>query len=72
LGAPERRIETLDDLLSLRGIPLGWAAIVRPDRTVMCEGPAEQASALVFEALKLLGEPAHAEQRLAHPSTAAT
>lgn len=57
LGAPDRRVETLDDMLSSRGIPLGWAAIVRPDRTVLCEGPATHAKALVAEALKLLGEP---------------
>ena len=57
LSAPERRIEILDDLLSSRCIPLGWVAIVRPDRTVLCEGPAEQAPALVAEAFQLLGEP---------------
>lgn len=57
LSAPERRVEILDDLLSSRGIPLGWVAIVRPDRTVLCEGPAEQAPALVAEAFQLLGEP---------------
>lgn len=57
LGPSNQRVETLDDILSLRGIPLGWAAIVRPDRTVMCEGPCEQIAELVREALRLLGYP---------------
>lgn len=35
----------------------GWAAIVRPDRTVLHEGPAEEADRLVTEALALLGQP---------------
>ena len=57
LSPSEQRIEILDDILSSRSIPLGWVVIVRPDRTVMCEGPADQANALVSEALKLLGVP---------------
>jgi 3-(3-hydroxy-phenyl)propionate hydroxylase len=69
LGAPDRRVETLDDMLSSRGIPLGWAAIVRPDRTVLCEGPATHAKALVAEALKLLGE-SDAGHGLSHPRIA--
>lgn len=55
LGPANQRVETLDDILSLRGIPLGWTVIVRPDRTVMCEGPMERTAALTCEALCLLG-----------------
>jgi 3-(3-hydroxy-phenyl)propionate hydroxylase len=55
VGTPDRRVETLDDTLASRGIPLGWAAIVRPDRTVLCEGPVTHAKALVAEALKIIG-----------------
>lgn len=55
LGPAERRVEALDDLLTRRSIPMGWTAIVRPDRTVLCEGPFEQAAELVHEAVRLLG-----------------
>ncbi len=55
LGAASHRVEALDDLLVQRGIPLAWAAIVRPDRTIMCEGPVDQATALVRNALDLMG-----------------
>jgi len=71
LSAPERRVEILDDLLSVRGIPLGWVAIVRPDRTVLCEGPAAQAPALVAEAFQLLGEPDAAQTSQHRPGTEA-
>nr|WP_232834346.1 bifunctional 3-(3-hydroxy-phenyl)propionate/3-hydroxycinnamic acid hydroxylase [Rhodoferax ferrireducens] len=55
LGPAERRVEALDDLLTCRSIPMGWTAIVRPDRTVLCEGPFEQAAELVHETVRLLG-----------------
>ena len=35
--------------------PPGWMAIVRPDRTVLTDGPADDAAALVQRALALLG-----------------
>lgn len=58
LAPPERRLETLDNTLLPRQVPLGWVAIVRPDRCVMVEGPIERASALVRQALSLLGQEA--------------
>jgi 3-(3-hydroxy-phenyl)propionate hydroxylase len=36
---------------------LGWLAIVRPDRVVMCEGRSEDATRLVGDACALLGTP---------------
>lgn len=57
LGVAPRRVEALDDLLALRGIPMGWAVIVRPDRTILCEGPIDQAADLVRQTLSLLGTP---------------
>jgi 3-(3-hydroxy-phenyl)propionate hydroxylase len=40
--------------------PHGWLAIVRPDRTVLVDGPAGDAARLVREALVLLGQAADA------------
>ncbi|MGB5695096.1 MAG: bifunctional 3-(3-hydroxy-phenyl)propionate/3-hydroxycinnamic acid hydroxylase [Polyangiales bacterium] len=37
--------------------PVGWSAIVRPDRTVLHDGPATEAPRLIREALDLLGAP---------------
>lgn len=34
--------------------PVGWAAIVRPDRTIMHQGPASESARLVRETLELL------------------
>jgi 3-(3-hydroxy-phenyl)propionate hydroxylase len=36
----------------------GWCLVVRPDRTVMHDGPIEEAERLVTESLRLLGAPA--------------
>ncbi|MGB8329745.1 MAG: bifunctional 3-(3-hydroxy-phenyl)propionate/3-hydroxycinnamic acid hydroxylase [Polyangiales bacterium] len=35
--------------------PLGWAVVVRPDRTIMAQGPVCEADELVREALRMLG-----------------
>ena len=40
--------------------PFGWAAVVRPDRTVLHDGPATEADRLVRESLSLLGAPSPA------------
>nr|WP_316857223.1 bifunctional 3-(3-hydroxy-phenyl)propionate/3-hydroxycinnamic acid hydroxylase [Ralstonia sp. LMG 32965] len=37
-------------------VPVGWAAVVRPDRTVAHDGPAAEADRLVCESLALLGD----------------
>lgn len=36
-------------------VPVGWAAVIRPDRTVVHDGPAAEADRLVRESLALLG-----------------
>lgn len=38
---------------------IGWMAVVRPDRVVMCEGWTEDGTRLVAGALGLLGSPVH-------------
>jgi 3-(3-hydroxy-phenyl)propionate hydroxylase len=64
LAPPEQRLEALDEALLPRRVPLGWAAIVRPDRCVLAEGPASEAAAMLRRALALVAPPA--------PSPAAT
>jgi 3-(3-hydroxy-phenyl)propionate hydroxylase len=55
LGLSGQRLEALDESLLPRRVPMGWVAIVRPDRCVMAEGPVEQVESLVEEALSRLG-----------------
>jgi len=64
LAPPERRLEDLDGAVLPRRVPIGWVALVRPDRCVLAEGPESAAPALVARALELI-EPdqATAEQR---------
>ena len=52
---PAPHFEDLASALVPSFAPVGWAAIVRPDRTVLHDGPIESASTLVWEALELLG-----------------
>jgi len=40
-------------------VPFGWAAIVRPDRVVLHDGPAEDIDHMVSQSLALLGTPFH-------------
>lgn len=54
LAAPENRLEALDEALLPRKVPLGWVAIVRPDRCVMAEGPISEVQAILTQALKLV------------------
>ena len=42
--------------------PFGWAAIVRPDRTVLHDGPAAEVERLVRESLALIGTPMAVER----------
>jgi 3-(3-hydroxy-phenyl)propionate hydroxylase len=39
LAAPEHRLEALDEALLPRKVPLGWVAIVRPDRWLKGQSP---------------------------------
>ena len=60
--SPRRRCwEDLDGSFMPGAAPFGWAAVVRPDRTVLHDGPAADADRLVRESLSLLGAPAPAE-----------
>jgi 3-(3-hydroxy-phenyl)propionate hydroxylase len=59
--------EDLNSALVPGFAPVGWAAIVRPDRTVLHDGPIDAAAALVRESLELLG----AAQFGAHASSVA-
>lgn len=57
LAPPERRLEALDEALLPRKVPLGWVALVRPDRCVMAEGPVDRTNQLLRQALERLGAP---------------
>jgi 3-(3-hydroxy-phenyl)propionate hydroxylase len=60
LAPPSQRLEALDEALLPRRVPIGWAAIVRPDRCVLAEGPASDGEALLRRALELIGSPRQA------------
>ena len=53
--------EDLDGTFMPGVAPFGWAAVVRPDRTVLHDGPAEEVGRIVSESLALMGTPARAE-----------
>lgn len=57
LGAPGIRLEALDETLLPRKVPLGWVAIVRPDRCVLCEGPAAEVETMLKQALQRVAPP---------------
>lgn len=54
-AVPNGAWEDLGGTLLPGAAPMGWAAIVRPDRTVLIDGPASEAATLVQRALALLG-----------------
>jgi 3-(3-hydroxy-phenyl)propionate hydroxylase len=56
-GHPERSWEDMTDALVPRAAPVGWVAVVRPDRTVLHDGPLEQLDGMLREALEMLGQP---------------
>ncbi|GAB3090534.1 bifunctional 3-(3-hydroxy-phenyl)propionate/3-hydroxycinnamic acid hydroxylase [Lysobacter terrae] len=58
--AQERCWEDLDGVFLPGVAPVGWAAVLRPDRTILHDGPVADASRLVRESLDLLGAPASA------------
>jgi 3-(3-hydroxy-phenyl)propionate hydroxylase len=49
--------EDLDNHLLPGAAPSGWCVVVRPDRTVLHDGPIAEADRLVRESLRLLGSP---------------
>lgn len=50
--------EDVGDMLVPRAAPMGWCAVVRPDRTVVHDGAAKDADAIVRTSLGLLGRAA--------------
>jgi 3-(3-hydroxy-phenyl)propionate hydroxylase len=59
VGKAIQGVEALDDSLLPRRVPLGWTLIVRPDRTILCEGPLESVSRMLMEATRMLTAAAH-------------
>ena len=57
LAPPAQRLESLDEALLPRRVPLGWIAIVRPDRCVLAEGPASAAETMLRRAIELVAPP---------------
>jgi 3-(3-hydroxy-phenyl)propionate hydroxylase len=55
--------EDMTNALVPGAAPAGWVAVVRPDRTVMHDGPLEELGRIVGESLTLLraGQPVRAE-----------
>lgn len=54
-GAPAGSWEDMTDCLVPNAAPVGWICVVRPDRTVLHDGPIEQIDIIVRGALALLG-----------------
>ena len=50
--------EDMSDSLVPGAAPVGWLAVVRPDRTVLHDGPLERLDLIVGESLAVLGYPA--------------
>ena len=57
LSAHDAVWEDIDGSFLSRMVPCGWAAVVRPDRIVLHDGPAADACRLVRESLQILGNP---------------
>jgi 3-(3-hydroxy-phenyl)propionate hydroxylase len=55
--APRDSWEDLEGVFLPGLAPLGWAAVVRPDKTIVHDGPATDANRIVRESLALLGNP---------------
>ena len=47
--------EDLSGVLVPNAAPVGWLAVVRPDRTILIDGPAADVSRIIGEALAVLG-----------------
>jgi 3-(3-hydroxy-phenyl)propionate hydroxylase len=58
LGARAERCEDVTGRFLAASRSLGRVAVIRPDRMVLCEGPAQQSAQLVDETLALLAVPA--------------
>ncbi|MGF6901554.1 3-(3-hydroxy-phenyl)propionate hydroxylase [Paraburkholderia sp. GAS348] len=58
--APRDSWEDLEGVFLPGLVPAGWAAVVRPDKTIVHDGPATEANRIVRESLALLGSPVSA------------
>lgn len=54
-GTGEHSWEDMGEALVPGAAPVGWVAVVRPDRTVLHDGPLEELDTIVMQALALLG-----------------
>ncbi|HTD05829.1 bifunctional 3-(3-hydroxy-phenyl)propionate/3-hydroxycinnamic acid hydroxylase [Undibacterium sp.] len=54
-GSGENSWEDMSDAFVPSAAPVGWVAVVRPDRTVLHDGPLEKIDAIVSEALAMFG-----------------
>jgi 3-(3-hydroxy-phenyl)propionate hydroxylase len=57
-GHSERSWEDMTDTLVPKTAPVGWIAVVRPDRTVLHDGPIAQLDSVLMTAIGLLQPPA--------------
>jgi len=64
------RYEDIGGVFMSNAARYGWAAIVRPDRVVLIDGPAAEADRLVRESLALLGAPSSLESLVLRPNFA--
>ena len=64
----DRCWEDLEGVFLPESVPFGWAAVVRPDRTILHDGPVSEASRLVRESLALLGTTRSAATQSAAPA----
>ncbi|PXX28627.1 3-(3-hydroxy-phenyl)propionate hydroxylase [Burkholderia pyrrocinia] len=60
--------EDLEGAFLPRAAPFGWAAVVRPDRVVIHDGPVGEASRLIAESMALLGTPIGAMPPITEPA----
>ncbi len=60
--------EDLEGAFLPRAAPFGWAAVVRPDRVVIHDGPVGEASRLIAESMTLLGTPIGAMPPITEPA----
>ncbi|WP_321964833.1 bifunctional 3-(3-hydroxy-phenyl)propionate/3-hydroxycinnamic acid hydroxylase [Paraburkholderia sp. J7] len=64
LGARACAWEDLHGAFFPRVVPSGWVAVIRPDKTIMNDGPATDVNRIVQESLTLLQKPPRAMQTL--------
>jgi 3-(3-hydroxy-phenyl)propionate hydroxylase len=65
LASGPQSLEALDENLLPRSAPPGWVLIVRPDRCVMAEGPINEVSSLIEQAIATF-----APRQIPHPYAA--